>query len=324
MTINELMTARKLLQISYLVTKVIDFKNDSDIINNLDILTSTLMTMDVSTNAYTTRFTKDYKEMKKLYNEVIINVASLIKAFNLENPCEVFAAYVYLYRNGYLSHNKKFIYDTDMKDFPLLKGLDVVRGTGVCRSLAEMLSDILMASGFNSNVCSVNANAIFMEKEHKLCEKEIISSEQGDKYSKIIGKITSKMKLPNHSITSCNDDENSYYFDPTGDSYLHRKGNKLILPNDNSQSIKICSNFDIMPKVFGHERILKVNSKLGEVSNEEYIKMYKKAQQLLKENKDYLEIFYARSKELYDEIYYKSLDKPNQVKRLIPFIQQKK
>ena len=51
------------------------------------------------------------------------------------------ALYVYLYRSGYLSVNHEFKYSNNMIDFPLLNGVDVVRGRGVCRSISSMFTD---------------------------------------------------------------------------------------------------------------------------------------------------------------------------------------
>ena len=85
---------------------------------------------------------KDYARMETFYNAVVCNIAELIEAFGIENDSvKIFALYVYLYRSGYLSVNHEFKYSNNMIDFPLLNGVDVVRGRGVCRSISSMFTD---------------------------------------------------------------------------------------------------------------------------------------------------------------------------------------
>lgn len=62
---------------------------------------------------------------------------------------------MYLYRSGYLSVNHEFKYSNNMIDFPLLNGVDVVRGRGVCRSISSMFTDICNSVGLTASNVSV-------------------------------------------------------------------------------------------------------------------------------------------------------------------------
>ena len=90
-------------------------------------------------SAKTEPMAKDYKEIKKLYDNIITNLANFLKKENITDPVEIFVIYQFMYRNGYLSYNHNFNYDINMKDLTKLNGADVVKGTGVCRSIATFL-----------------------------------------------------------------------------------------------------------------------------------------------------------------------------------------
>ena len=42
------------------------------------------------------------KEIKKLYDNIITNLANFLKEQNITDPVEIFAIYEFMYRNGYL------------------------------------------------------------------------------------------------------------------------------------------------------------------------------------------------------------------------------
>ena len=76
--------------------------------------------------------TKDYKEISVLYQESIDRTSLLMKTFSLDEPISIFAMYVYLYRNGYLSYNHQFNYDLHLKDLPCLYGVPMLLKVRVC------------------------------------------------------------------------------------------------------------------------------------------------------------------------------------------------
>ena len=56
----------------------------------LPFLADTLLSQRTAT------FTKDYKEVKEMYDKVITNFSKLMKDFNIEDVVEIFAIYVYM------------------------------------------------------------------------------------------------------------------------------------------------------------------------------------------------------------------------------------
>lgn len=97
------------------------------------------------------KYTTEYKKVNGLYQEVLQNSKKLFKMLEVDqDPIEAFTLYVYLYRNGYLSYQHKFAYDKPLKDFIRLYGVDVVLGSGVCRSISSMFRDVCREIGMDA------------------------------------------------------------------------------------------------------------------------------------------------------------------------------
>ena len=85
------------------------FKNISgNDLEQLSILLNTLSTTSLVLQSTLEKHASDYKKIKLLYDEATKETAKLFNLFELKNATEVFVAYIYLYRKGYLSYNKKF------------------------------------------------------------------------------------------------------------------------------------------------------------------------------------------------------------------------
>lgn len=321
-----------LIFISLLLTKDIDISvNIKTFLENSNInlveirsLISKILCLDVATSYRREQYSSEYKELKVLYKDVVNNIAQLLKKFNLKDPVSIFAAYMYMYRSGYLSHNKCFEYSINMKDFSCLNGLDVVRGEGVCRSIGSLLTDIYKEMGLDSHNLLVRVRKDSFDGLEELCGVPINKTEKGNNFAKIVGNLTSVLPLANHLITDVQYEGKNYILDPTNDIYLYSEKSRLILPNDKYWKESYLTS--IVTTAVGQINInLNFINKykqfnLPTISDGEYKKIYFQALNIIKDNIDILELFYNDNKDLFRKIKEKS-DKQNIfIKRTFPII----
>lgn len=276
---------------------------------------------------YAEKVTDEYKDLKIYYDKIIDNFISFANSLDLKDPIEIFSLYVYMYRGGYLSYNHQFTYDTDMKDLSLLNGLDVIRGTGVCRSITSMLTDIYQKMGLRSSNLSVNTDRKTIQGLSHLCPLKLEKSEKGGKFAKIIGDFTKVIKLPNHLITIVDDTNYSYPLDPTNDGILYpSKFGKLRVHNNpklgmqNYVSIltlqSLIGNFTNPNKIPGVLKQLSMDT--VELSTFEFL--YRSTLKSIERNQEELEQFYSENKNLYEQIYLESENINSLIGRTIPVI----
>ena len=276
---------------------------------------------------YVEKKTEEYQSLKEYYNKVIDNFISFAQSLDIKDPIEIFSLYVYLYRGGYLSYNHQFTYDIDMKDLSLLNGLDVIRGTGVCRSISSMLTDIYQRIGFNSSNLSVNTNGETIQNLSHLCPLKLEKSEKGGKFAKVISSFTKVIKLPNHLITIVDDTKYSYPLDPTNDGILYpSKFGKLRVHNNPKLGMQnyvsvltlqsLMGNFTTPNKIPGVLRQLNMDT--IELSTFEFL--YRNTLGIIERNKDKLNSFYEENKDLYERIYLESENINSMLGRIIPVI----
>lgn len=200
---------------------------------------SLIRTIDICTMFYTEQLTSDYKELKEMYNKVVANTCNLIRELELNHPIEIFSSYVYLYRNGYLSYEKYFMYDSNLKDIARLGGIDVIRGKGVCRNIAAHLTDIYNSLGYNSSVAAVYVPPIDSLNTQKYCDTDLVDSEEAKQFVNAVMFLSKYIRLSNHMITKVIDGSNSYILDPTNDGLLHYNyDNKSLYFTDDNCHIK--------------------------------------------------------------------------------------
>lgn len=286
-----------------------------------------IFNLDILTSFYTQTKTDEYKELKFLYDQVIENTADLSKEFEFNDPVEIFAMYVYLYRGGYLSYNKRFFYGTDMKDFAKLGGIDVVRGTGVCRSISSFLTDLYLSLDFNANNLSVNATSNSIKNQQNLSSAKLNVEEESKIFAKIVSALTKFMPLANHQITMVSNENNNYIFDPTNDGYLKKgKCNKLEVSDYDKSYMKLISWEQLMMRFMG---ITKVSSNINSlykdlnkpsIDDREYRKTYLSTLKTIKQNIDLLDWFYYENKKIYKDIYDISKEQNDMIRRIFPII----
>ena len=271
---------------------------------------------------------KDYERIEAFYNGVVCNTAELIEAFGIEkDPVKVFALYVYLYRSGYLSVDHEFKYSTNMKDLPMLGGVDVVRGRGVCRSISSMFTDVCNSVGLTaSNVCvKVKPNMLKMSEDLSL--RGVDSEVRGKKFAKIIGKVTTVLPIGNHLITAIEHDNQTGMYDPTNDVFMHVIGSrKYGFVNNTSATMSYSFTSNIVPRIFGqmntevdvvHLRMLSMKERLA---YEEYKVIYDEINEFIKENEYIFEEFYKINLPYMREIEKLTKDQHSMVKRMFPIV----
>ena len=278
---------------------------------------------DFLTSSKSIKLASDYKEIESLYKEVISRTSNLTKDFELgNNPIEIFALYVYLYRNGYLSHGKDFYYDMNLKDYPNLLGADVIRGVGVCRSISSMLTDIYAELGYDTTNLAVFSTINGCRKQQKLCDTPLKKNVSTNKFTDLVIKITEKMEIGNHQITLVRDNFHTYILDPTNDGILSYNPEKKILyvtEEENYMKLKKFNQF-IMPILAGGNMTPIVESLETDVSLEEYKEIYLRTLKLCKDNIYDIMKFYEANKEIYDDIFKLIEEQKGLIRRIIPII----
>lgn len=271
---------------------------------------------------------KDYDRIDSFYHAVIYNVAELIEAFEIQdNPIKVFALYTYLYRNGYLSVDKEFKYSNNMKDLPLLNGVDVIRGRGVCRSISSMFTDICNSVGLSASNVSVRVKPDVMKRSEDLSLRSLDSELRGKKFAQIVGKVTSIIPIGNHLVTAIEHEKYSGIYDPTNDIFMHVIGSrKYGFINDTSATMSYNFISNLFPKLLSQMSTevdlsyLKRLSANDKVSYEEYREIYEEVNALIRDNEYVFEEFYKIIFPYMREINALTKDQHGMIKRMFPII----
>lgn len=271
---------------------------------------------------------KDYDRIESFYNTVVYNTAELIEAFGIEkDPVKVFALYVYLYRSGYLSVNHEFKYSTNMKDLPLLNGVDVVRGRGVCRSISSMFTDICNSVYLTASNVSVRVKPEVMKKTEDLSLRKLDSEVRGKRFAKIIGKVTSIVPIGNHLVTAIEHDKYSGIYDPTNDCIMHVVGSRRYgLVNDTSATMSYSFISNLIPRVLGQMNTevdvsyLRNLSTKDRIAYEEYREIYEEINKLIRDNEYLFEEFYKINLPFMQEIDILTREQHGMIKRMFPII----
>lgn len=283
--------------------------------------------LDIMSSFKTQKITGEWKELKKMDDKIVSNIANLINNIGNNNPIGIFASYVYLYRKGYLSYDKNFIYDLDIKDFATLLSIDVYRGKGVCRSISELLTKIYRELDYDSKTLIVNANKKAIKANMHLSNVSLQKSQNSSKNVNKIMKITSIVKTPNHAITLVSDGVNSYKLDPTNDCmFLTENRRKLLSPTCSEGIAKNYMLLNLLYSVLGFldngvniSNLTKQYNKT-DICIEEYKELYLQAFEICRQNEGLFDFFYEDNRPLYEEINEISNTQNNILKRLVPII----
>ena len=311
------------------VEQILNLLNEYDIdLNEIREILFKIYEIDILASFRTQTITSEYKELKSRYDEIINNTSNFYKSIELLEPVSIFATYVYMYRSGYFSHNQKFRYSFNMLDLAKLSGMDVIRGTGVCRSISSLLTDIYTQMGLTSYNLAVS---VTKEKLSKMEELNPISLEkelkEDSKLEKIILFLAKYLPTSNHLITTVEHNGINYIFDPTNDGFLQNiNSTKIAIASDPNTEIR---NYTIgivnaMHNLLGQYpdgiNLVKKYYTLTKptISYEEYQKRYLETLKLCIQNEKLFQEFYYQNQKNIDEIYTISQHQSDLIKRLIP------
>lgn len=317
------------------VEQILNLLNEYDIdLNEVRNILLKIYEIDMLASFRTQTITSEYKELKSRYDEIINNISEFYKSIELLDPVSIFATYVYMYRSGYFSHNQNFRYSFNMLDLAKLNGLDVIRGTGVCRSIASLLTDIYNKMGMNSYNLSVSVTKEDLNAMKELCPLLLEKEQKEDTtLEKAIILVTKYISIPNHLITTVEHNNLNYIFDPTNDGFLQ---------NVNARKIAIASEPNIQIRNYTIGLINTFHNLLGQfpdginliqkyhtltkptISYEEYQKRYLETLKLCIQNEKLFQEFYHQNQKNIDEIYNLSQEQNGLIKRLIPINIKKK
>ena len=200
------------------------------------------------------RLATDYQEIESLYKEVISNIGELIEYLGIQDDSvKVFALFVYLYRSGYLSYNHKFMYSTNMKDLSNLGGIDVIRGTGVCRSISSMFTDICNQVGLTAANLGVKVDSKSLALKENLSEGSLDVEKGGAKFAKVVSVLTKYLPVGNHLVSLVEDKNNTAVFDPTNDVFMKMDTfKKYSFINETSAKMSYSFVSNIASFIFGN------------------------------------------------------------------------
>lgn len=320
--LNQYSNIEQIQQFSeFLVANEISLQELSYIANNLYFI-------DYITNFRTQRLTEEYKKLRNLYGEVIKNTCEFYQKLGIsDSPIKIFAMYVYMYRSGYFSYNNYFEYSTNMKDFAGLQGVDVILGSGVCRSISSMLKDIFKNLGYESYNLTIKASKNSITKLQNFSNIALKKNIKSKKFVKIVDILTKNIPIANHAITMVKKDDKNYIFDSTNDGFLYKgKNNRILTFADQNVYMKNYFLESFFINILGVYRdginIFKQRKQLNmsTVDEEYYKKEYLETLNLCILNEDLFKKFYDKNKTLIDNIYDISKQQNGMVRRLVPII----
>ena len=256
--------------------------------------------------------TKDIKEIKSLYNDLIKDYNKLNKIFGFQNPVEIYTLYNKMLYAGYLSKDKEFHFGKDkVKDIMTIQGANVINGEAVCRHIAPMLKDIYLDYGITSYDISV------FQKDTKIDEGMLAY------YQRELQKISIIKGIPLEDLTYLLEDKIqevfSYYIDPKDignltnhritkavyqgkDYYLDPTQTRMYKPSNNTPNLLVSEDGRRDTKIISRANLpeeMKINPS---TPFSEDLKYVKSTINIYKQNKDILERFYKEHQELYNYI----------------------
>lgn len=281
-----------------------------------------------TTMSFAEIYTKDIKEIKEIYNELIKDYAILIEDFDFRNPIEIYALYNYMLYNGYLSKTENYKQAEPLYgDIFSLLGANIVTGTGLCRHDASFLSDVYNKVGIDSQVLPIYLNTnettvyeiknfiTILEIELKTTtdqnrKKEIyeLIKIYKDKLKNIKSKFEPlKKRVGNHVITLSSYEGNCYFVDPTNE-IMYKKSN-LDFSNDILNQYLVSNKTGLVKiaksGLFNHKLDKDATRKkldLTETGEFEDNNIFSFSTKLCEENEDIIDIFRNQHIGLYNEL----------------------
>lgn len=260
--------------------------------------------------------TKEVKEIRVIYDEIINNIISLLSIIETSNPIVINTIINHMVANGYLSKNHTFHFKNNPSEPNIysIYGSVIMTSECVCRHIASLLTDVLKRMNFQA--CNLTTSSVILKTSNEAnysdyfyqAEKNYsyLTPEEKSAYLKsikyVLGFIKKIVKDPNHLITVASDNKNSYLLDPTvNDNFTMSAYNSSYLYSSSRiAKIKLLNSlyFNSLTEMIAIPQILSLPQVPLEES--EFIANFTK--KMCNENKDLFEAFYKENKEAYNEI----------------------
>lgn len=250
---------------------------------------------------------EEYASLLSDYRQFLKRYKVLNDELSFEEPISIYALFVYMVNNGFLSKDKSIEFKVFYKkylDMINLYGANIFNGKGVCRHKASMLTDILRESGIESynysNLCSVPALYALVQKYYR-----DVYNYQGKLDYVMNNNLVRFLKVnyfyAPHLISYASYDGKNYFLDPT---------NKRIL---DSFRLGIFDNDGVMFPNFKKNRYYDlledrkrmcdlINKNNNSLSNEEVQDILKESNAKILLHKDMYEDFYNENKAFYEDM----------------------
>lgn len=242
----------------------------------------------------------DYKQFLKRYK--VLN-----DELSFKEPISIYALFVYMYKNGFLSKDKSIEFKVFYKkylDMINLYGANIFSGKGVCRHIGSMLTDILRESDIESynysNLCSVPVLYALVQKYYK-----DVYSYQG-KLDYVMNHYLVRFLKVNyiyapHLISYASYDGKNYFLDPTQKRILDSFD--LGITDDKGVMLPIFKGNGRYDLLEDRKRMCDLINKNNNIlPNEEVQDILNESELKILTHKDMYEDFYNENKAFYEDM----------------------
>lgn len=254
------------------------------------------------------RNSKEYLELYEYYQIFLEELSKLVSDLGWDNEMKIFSGYTYLLKKGYLSSEHQFYFYNHWNEPKDLLGTDIMLGSGCCRNISSLLTDLLNINGYfacdvsmllDKDIVTLSNLDLFKTDEINglTGENDEIHLEKSILF-KLVSFIINLRDFYNHRATLFVDDNHSYVMDALNDAIYGIDDDLKCFQGENI--------FDISYDAFANrgekiklKRVLKPTSSLVMESR---LSDYYKVLEMCLELTDVFEKFYSEHKELYGEI----------------------
>lgn len=238
---------------------------------------------------------KDLTQIKKLYADFLKEYNKLNKEFDFVHPIQVYKLFEYMLYNGFLSTGKEFRYDNkNCVDIPYYCGSSVITGTGTCRHISALLTDILNDYGLSSSQIGVDTLSL---RENLNCILHIILSPK--KYQNYLDQIFG------HAITATLYNGDLYFLDPTWKEIGARYGRDIcVYGNGTTYELYKISRLETTLEKYTSTPSNLRKKDIFSLSNpvDNLYRIARKTQLIIDDETGRLEQFYIETKDLREEL----------------------
>lgn len=231
----------------------------------------------------------------------------LNEELSFKEPISIYTLFVYMYKNGFLSKDKKIEFKVFYKkylDMINLYGANIFNGKGVCRHIGSMLTDILKESNIESynysNLCSVPLLYGLIQKYYK-----DVYNYQG-KLDYVMNRFLVRFLKVNyiyapHLISYASYDGKNYFLDPTNERVLDSF--EFGITDDKGVMLPIFKGNGRYDLLNDRKRMCDlINKNNNTLPNEEVQDILNESNAKILLHKDMCEDFYNENKAFYEDM----------------------